>query len=44
LQQENIGPAALPLRGTGAPINKKAEAKRLVLTYLIIKTPKIKKP
>jgi len=44
LQRENIGLIALPLRGTGAPINKKTGIRRLVLIYLIIKTLKVKKP
>jgi len=44
LQQENISLIALLLRGTGAFINKKAEAKRPVLIYLITKTLGVKKP
>ena len=43
LQQESIGPIALPLCGTGAFINKKAEIRRLILTYLITKIPGVKK-
>ena len=44
MQQKNIGPAALPLYKTETFINKKAKIKYLVLTYLITKIPKVKKP
>ena len=44
MQRESIGFIALPLYEIGAFINKKAEARRLVLIYLIIKTLKVKKP
>jgi len=43
LQQENISPIALPLRGIKAFINKKTETRRPVLIYLITKMLKVKK-